>query len=234
MSRWIVSVCLVGIVSWSYGESSVLAQAPTQPSRDTTSVGGTAGVSTSPTSGVPGGANLNQGTGAQPNVQDFGQGFVGGSQNEGRFIGSQFSGQQQVGGGRNVFGGGGRGGGGRFTMPNQSSRNSATKRVRPRHRIAFAFASRSPAKIQTSLDVRFSLLLTRRPEFKNVTIAVGKKPGELTLSGSVPSSAAKRIATAMVRMESGVRRVTNQLSVVDPKAQPKTDSSPSSSQPPAK
>jgi len=196
-------------------------------------VGGTAGVSTSPTSGVPGGTNLNQGTGAQPNLQEFGQGFVGSSQNAGRFVGSQFSGQQQVGGGRNVFGGGGRGGGGRFTMPNQSTRNSATKRVRPRHRIAFAFESRSQAKIQTSLEVRFSLLLTRRPEFKNVTIAVGK-PGELTLSGSVPSSAAKRIATAMVRMESGVRRVTNQLSVVDPKAQPKTDSSASSSPSPAK
>ncbi len=233
MSRWIGCVCLVGIV-FLYGESSALAQTPSQPSRDTTSVGGTAGVSTSPTSGVPGGANLNQGTGAQPNVQDFGQGFVGGSQNEGRFIGSQFSGQQQqVGGGRNVFGGGGRGGGGRFTMPNQSSRNSATKRVRPRHRISFAFESRSQAKIQTSLDVRFSLLLTKRPEFKNVTIAVGK-PGELTLSGNVPSSTVKRIATAMVRMEPGVRRVTNQLSVVDPKAQPKTDSSPSSSQSPAK
>jgi hypothetical protein len=186
-------------------------------------------VATTPTSGVPGGTNLNQGTGAQPNLQDFGQGFVGGSQNQGRFVGSQFSGQQQVGGGRNVFGGGGRGGGGRggggrFTMPNQSSRNSATKRVRPRHRIAFAFESRSQAKIQTSLDVRFSLLLTRRPEFKNVTIAVGK-PGELTLTGSVPNSTAKRIALAMVRMESGVRRVTNQLSVVDSKAQPKTDSS---------
>jgi hypothetical protein len=234
MSRWIACVCLVGIVSW-YGESSALAQVPSQPNRDTTSVGGTAGVSTSPTSGVPGGTNLNQGTGAQPNLQEFGQGFVGGSQNEGRFIGSQFSGQQQVGGGRNVFGGGGRGGGGggRFTMPNQSSRNSATKRVRPRHRIAFAFESRSLAKIQTSLDVRFSLLLTKRPEFKNVTIAVGK-PGELTLSGNVPSSTVKRIATAMVRMEPGVRRVTNQLSVVDPKAQPKTDGSPSSSQSPAK
>ncbi len=234
MSRWIVCVCLAGIVSW-YGESSVLAQDPSQPSRDTTSVGGTAGVATSPTSGVPGGANLNQGTGAQPTLQEFGQGFVGGSQNEGRFIGSQFSGQQQVGGGRNVFGGGGRGGGGggRFTMPNQSSRNSATKRVRPRHRISFSFESRSQAKIQTSLDARFSLLLTKRPEFKNVTIAVGK-PGELTLSGNVPSSTVKRIATAMVRMESGVRRVTNQLSVVDPKAQPKTDSSPSSSQSPAK
>ena len=227
MSRWIVCVCLVGIVSW-YGESSALAQ-----DRDTTSVGGTAGVATSPTAGVPGGTNLNQGTGAQPNLQEFGQGFVGGSQNEGRFIGSQFSGQQQVGGGRNVFGSGGRGSGGRFTMPNQSSRNSATKRVRPRHRIAFAFDSRSQAKIQASLDGRFALLLTKRPEFKAVTIVVGK-PGELTLSGSVPSSTAKRIATAMVRMEPGVRRVTNQLSVVDPKAQPKTDSSPSSSQSPAK
>jgi osmotically-inducible protein OsmY len=66
-----------------------------------------------------------------------------------------------------------------------------------------------------------------------VRIAVGK-PGELTLSGSVPSSTAKRIATAMVRMEQGVRKVTNQLNVLDSKAQPKTDSSPSSSQSPAK
>jgi osmotically-inducible protein OsmY len=118
-------------------------------------------------------------------------------------------------------------------MPNQSSRNSATKRVRPRHRIAFAFESRSQGKIQTSLDARFSKLLTRRPEFQNVRIAVGK-PGELTLSGRVPSSTAKRIATAMVRMEQGVRKVTNQLNVLDSKAQPKTDSSPSSSQSPAK
>ena len=70
--------------------------------------------------------------------------------------------------------------------------------------------------IKTSLDTRFSFLLPRRPEFKGVTIAVGSKAGELTLAGEVPNATARRMAVALVRMEPGVRTVTNQLSVVEP------------------
>ena len=66
--------------------------------------------------------------------------------------------------------------------------------------------------IKTSLDTRFSMLLTSRPQFKAVTIAVGK-PGELTLAGEVPTAAAQRMAAALARMEPGVRTVTNQLTV---------------------
>lgn len=219
MHRLLICVGVVGILSW-LGNSSAMAQGTNQnqPNRATTTVGGTAGISTNPTTAVPGGTNLNQGTGAQPTLQNFGTGFVGNSQNSGRFVGSQFSGQQQVRAGstgRNMFSSGGRGragGSGRFTMPNQSSRNSRTKRVRPRHRVAFSFSSRSMTTIKTSLDTRFSFLLPRRPEFKGVTIAVGKA-GELTLAGEVPSATARRMAVAMVRMEPGVRKVTNELSV---------------------
>ena len=222
MHRLLVCVCLAGVVSWLC-ESSAMAQGTSQnqsqPNRTTTTVGGGAGVATSPTAAAPGGTNLNQGTGAQPTLQDFGSGFVGGSQNQGRFIGSQFSGQQQVRGGGtgfNTFGGGrggARGGGGRFSMPNQSSRTTRTRRVRPQHRVAFSFSSRPMTTIKTSLDIRFSMLLRRRPEFKGVTISVGDA-GELTLAGEVPTTTARRMALALVRMEPGVRKVTNQLSVV--------------------
>lgn len=224
MRRIIVCVCLAGLVMW-LGESSVMAQGQagqtqtTQSTRNATTAGtAAAGASTSPTGTAPGGTNLNQATGAQPTLQSFGTGFVGGSQNQGRFVGSQFAGQQQSRGGgtgMNTFGGGrggARGGSGRFSMPNRASRTTRTRRVRPSHRVAFTFQSRSMTTIKTSLDTRFSSLLTSRPQFKGVTVAVGK-PGELTLSGEVPTAAAQRMAAAMVRMEPGVRKVINQLSV---------------------
>jgi hypothetical protein len=222
MRRACACICLVGLVMW-LGESTAMAQGATQnqttqSTRNTTTPGtAPAGTSASPAGTAPGGTNLNQGTGAAPTLQNFGTGFVGGSQNQGRFVGSQFAGQQQSRGGgtgMNMFGGGrGGAGGGRFSMPNQASRNrGSTKRVRPQLRVAFSFQSRSMTTIKTSLDTRFSTLLASRPQFKGVTISVGKK-GELTLAGEVPNSAAQRMAAAMVRMEPGVRKVTNQLTV---------------------
>jgi hypothetical protein len=224
MRRACACICLVGLVMW-LGESTAMAQGATQnqttqSTRNTTTPGtAPAGTSASPAGTAPGGTNLNQATGAQPNLQSFGTGFVGGSQNQGRVVGSQFAGQQQSGGGGtgiNMFGGGrggAGGGGGRFAMPNQASRNrGSTRRVRPQLRVAFSFQSRSITTIKTSLDTRFSMLLASRPQFKGVTISVGKK-GELMLAGEVPNSAARRMAAAMVRMEPGVRKVTNQLTV---------------------
>ena len=225
MRRLIVCVCLAGFVMW-LGESSVMAQAQqpgqtqtTQSTRNATTAGTpAAGASTSPTGTAPGGTNLNQATGAQPTLQNFGTGFVGGSQNQGRFVGSQFAGQQQTRGGgtgMNTFGGGrggARGGSGRISMPNQASRTTRTKRVRPSLRVAFTVQSRSMTTIKTSLDTRFSSLLTSRPQFRGVTIAVGK-PGELTLAGQVPTAAAQRMAAALARMEPGVRKVNNQLTI---------------------
>ena len=215
-----LSVCLgaVAIVS-IFGSASAVAQITnnqSQPSRTTTAVGGTAGISTSPTAAPPGGTNLNQGTGAQPTLQDFGTGFVGNSQNSGRFIGSQFSGQQQVQGGgnsgRNMFGSGGRGSSGRRTTTNnQRARNTNTKRVRPRLRVAFITQPRSMTTVKASLDTRFALLLSKRAELAGVSISVGKVAGHLVLAGKVPNETALKKAAALVRMEPGVRKVDNQL-----------------------
>ena len=230
MRRLIACVCLVGVASWLC-ESTVMAQVggtnqnqPNRTNTPTSTVGSTLGAggaaggtgAGTTTSGI----NLNQGAAAQPNIQNFGSGFVGQSQNQGRFIGSQFSGQQQIRGGntggRNTFTAGrgqGRNRGGGNTNRNRvTGRNTRTKRVRPRHRVAFSFNTPSMASAKASLDVRFSLLLDRRPEFRGVKIVAGKA-GELTLSGRVPDATARRMAVALVRMEPGVRKVTNQLSV---------------------
>ena len=219
-----LSNCLAAVAIVTFlGSASAMAQVTnnqSQPNRATTTVGGTAGVSTSPTMATPGGTNLNQGTGAQPTLQDFGSGFVGNSQNSGRFVGSQFSGQQQVQGGgssgRNTFGSSasrGRGGttGRRSTMPNQGARSSRTKRVRPRLRVAFITQPRSMTTVKASLDTRFSKLLSRRTELAGVSISVGKVAGHLVLAGKVPNESALKKAAALVRMEPGVRKVDNQL-----------------------
>ena len=230
MRRLIVCVCLAAVASWLC-ESSARAQvggtnqnSPSRTNTPTTTIGGTLGAggaaggtgAGTTTSGI----NLNQGAAGQPNIQNFGTGFVGQSQNQGRFIGSQFSGQQQIRGGttggRNTFTAGrgqSRNRGGQNTNRNRATgRNTRTKRVRPRHRVAFSFNSPSMVAAKASLDVRFSMLLDRRPEFRGVKIVAGKA-GELTLSGKVPDATARRMAVALVRMEPGVRKVTNQLSV---------------------
>ncbi|MED5448611.1 MAG: hypothetical protein VYA62_10325, partial [Planctomycetota bacterium] len=77
MYRLAVCLTAVAIVTF-FGTASAVAQInnQSQPNRTTTAVGGTAGISTNPTAATPGGANLNEGTGAQPTLQDFGSGFV--------------------------------------------------------------------------------------------------------------------------------------------------------------
>lgn len=220
MYRLAVCLTAAAIVTF-FGTASAVAQInnQSQPNRTTTAVGGTAGISTNPTAATPGGANLNEGTGAQPTLQDFGSGFVGNSQNSGRFVGSQFSGQQQVQGGgnsgRNTFGSSasrGRGNTGRrTTTTNQRGRNSNTKRVRPRLRVAFITQPRSMTTVKASLDTRFSKLLSRRTELAGVSISVGKVAGHLVLAGKVPNESALKKAAALVRMEPGVRKVDNQL-----------------------
>tara|TARA_B100000029_G_scaffold368498_2_gene362057 strand:- start:214 stop:909 length:696 start_codon:yes stop_codon:yes gene_type:complete len=174
---------------------------------------------------APGANPTGQAPGAAPVLQDFGTGFVGSGQNQGQFVGSRTSGQQQVIGGNsgfNMLGGGrgGRGGGmGRFTMPGQAGRTNSRKRVRPRHRVAFTFSRTSTVAAQTSLRTRFADLIKRRPEFRGVEVTVAKA-GEMRLTGKVPTESAGRLMAALVRMEPGVRKVYNDLTVAVATAAP--------------
>ena len=72
--------------------------------------------------------------------------------------------------------------------------------------------TRTTVSIQSSLTARFTDIIRRRADLKAVSVLVGKK-GELTLKGEVPNDAARRIASNLVRMEPGVKKITNELTV---------------------
>jgi len=221
----------LGILLWStaasaqglFGSTNTAGSSRNQTGPTSAGAGGTAG-GTAGAAGQGPTVNTDAGTGGV-NTQ-FGSGFVGRSDNAGRFVGNQFVGQQGGGGAAarfNTFGGGragnfggGRGGrGGRgttggFRMPGQASR---TRTVRPRHRIAFSYTRRSTSSVELALSARLTRLTARRSSLEGVTLAVADG-GTVTLSGQVPDPVARRIAANLVRMEPGVRSVTNELTVV--------------------
>ncbi len=176
----------------------------------TSGLGGTGGLGQ--TSGVPQLGELSQ---------TIGQGFVGRSDNLGRFVGNAQAGQQgQLGTTGNRFGAGGLGA--RGNNLNGQSLNArqglggagATRQrvVRPRQRIAFDYPQRSRSAIQQSVRTRISGLSRRAPEVAGVEVTVDGE-GVATLRGTVESEDARRLAAAMLRLEPGIRSVENQLTV---------------------
>ena len=154
---------------------------------------------------------------------DFGNGLVGRSDNAGRFIGSQFAGQQQsrINSGSNFNGGGfGRGGfnTGNFAQFGQYGNNSQSRarKIRPRQRIAFKFPRLKGIHISNSLGVRFKDISVKAPALKGLGIKVDDK-GTAVLTGSVVDDHAKRLAANLVRLEPGVRKIDNQLQVASAK-----------------
>jgi len=166
---------------------------------------------------------LNTEAGAGGVSTDFGNGFIGRSDNAGRFIGSQFAGQQQsrINSGSNFGGGFGRGGGfnsGNFAQFGQYGNNSQSRarKIRPRQRIAFKFPRLKGVAISTTLATRFTGLSVNTPALKGLGIKVDDK-GTAVLTGNVDSDYAKRLAANLVRLEPGVRTIDNQLQVATAK-----------------
>lgn len=96
---------------------------------------------------------------------------------------------------------------------------SAASMIRPTLRVGFSITRRAPADLNNSLGKRFNKLTSRlrqlsetRPAFAGVKFDVGDN-GAVVLKGQVSSASAKRLAANIVAMESGVRRVTNELTV---------------------
>jgi len=134
-------------------------------------------------------------------------GFTGGNDSSGRFVGSQNAGQQRV---QNFgqFGNLGQGFGG----GNQPSNKTPKRSIRPRQRIAFTYNARQTTAIRTSIDVNLGRIRARRPELAGVqfTLADG---GNVTLTGKVADSNMSKLAAMLVRLEPGVRKVENKLTV---------------------
>lgn len=96
---------------------------------------------------------------------------------------------------------------------------SARAMIRPSLRIGFYVIRRPATAVNQSLDKRFEKLSSRlgqlaetRPAFTGVKFNVGDN-GAVVLSGEVESDSARRLAANLIRMEPGIRKVTNALTV---------------------
>jgi len=85
-------------------------------------------------------------------------------------------------------------------------------RIRPRHLIAFSYESRSPSEISRLLSSQLQNIAESNPEFAGITAAVGDD-GQATLTGHVRSTATRKLAEAVARLEPGVRSVKSELTV---------------------
>lgn len=125
-------------------------------------------------------------------------------------------------GGNTLPGGSQFGGQNRGNTQNRNTQRGGTnssRSIRPSLRLGFTPIVRRSADVSRSVGRSFSQITSRRtqiaetkPELRNVRIEPGKA-GLLTLTGSVPTAAAKRLAANMLRMEPGVRNVQNNLTV---------------------
>jgi len=156
---------------------------------------------------------INTEAGSSANVQrEFADGFVGRTDNAGRFVGNENATTQQN----------------NRQMPNFQQRQSTTSqggkpsfesKIRPVIRIGFdhsRFASNRDAEnssemIRTSLEMNSRM--QRAEQFAGVQISIDASARHV-LEGSVRSDQARRLAEAYLRLEPGVRAVENRLTVV--------------------
>lgn len=82
----------------------------------------------------------------------------------------------------------------------------------PRHRIAFKFTARETSEIGTSLRLQLANLAARNPDFAEVRVELDAA-GTVQLRGQVPSEATRKLAAILVRLEPGVRKVHNELTI---------------------
>jgi osmotically-inducible protein OsmY len=84
--------------------------------------------------------------------------------------------------------------------------------IRPRQRIAFSFPKLEPSSVNTSLHARLGRLEGRGLATDGVTVTLDEK-GQVALKGEVDSEHTRKLVEMMARLEPGVRKVQNELTV---------------------
>lgn len=219
-----------------FGNNSALSQSGTSgfgaASSTAGRVSGTGGLGATGAGGL-GATGLNTGGAAaagntqfgQTNIQtqlgelsnSIGQGFIGQSDNVGRFVGGNLATQQGAGGAQNVQGnfnqGGGRGAGQSFNEQNRGNQGTqARQAIRPRFKVAFDYTPRAATRVQSVLVGRMDRIKSRRAGLEGIDIEIGDG-GKVTLNGNVGTEDQRKFAEALARLEPGVRSVKNNIKV---------------------
>ncbi len=145
-------------------------------------------------------------------------GFVGQSDNTGRFVGDQRIGQQSGAvSGQRQFGNAGPGRTNQSRSGNQAGirgQGQAARRViRPRQMIAFAYPGRDISVLSGEVTGRFVRMERSDISLQGVAIEITPQ-GTAVLTGVVADEGSKKLAELMVRLEPGVRSVVNKLTLV--------------------
>ena len=84
--------------------------------------------------------------------------------------------------------------------------------IQPRLRVAFTFQKTQMAAVSRSLRTHLDRVVVRKPSLKSVNYDLNDQ-GVLTLRGEVETIDDGKLAAALFRLEPGVRKVTNELTV---------------------
>lgn len=102
------------------------------------------------------------------------------------------------------------------TSNSQSAQSGTPRSIRTTLKIAFAAPSGTFAQqagvLADSNSVRLTQFSSQRPELSGVSVEL-TADGVAVLTGTSPSTEASRLAANLVRLQPGVRKVTNQIAV---------------------
>ena len=212
--HWLLGTCFLGI--FMLAECSPV-QAQTQSlfggsssSQSRGNTGRTAGSTGSST-----GLNLEAGTGSVNT--SFGTGFVGRSDNSGRFVGDERIGTQQ---------GGATGQNRQFQNLNRQLQNSTRSGRRttastktsfqPQLRVAIPIDSKRLATTRATTQTRIGKIIGQKPKYQDVHLAIDDQ-GQATIAGTVSSEADMRLIEQLVRLEPSISLIKNDLVVASTK-----------------
>jgi hypothetical protein len=144
-------------------------------------------------------------------------GFVGA--NNGAFVGNRMAGAAGLSSmmQRASFGALGAGAESDFNSQNRSQQGpSATRNFRPRFRVGFEYTP-SPTAVSDRAIATMTRLSTRHPYLAGMQVNIDDT-GMAEIRGTAPSAEARTLVENVVRLEPGVRGVTNLIVVAPPAA----------------
>lgn len=97
---------------------------------------------------------------------------------------------------------------------NQQGQDDSRRAIRPQQKVAFEVPKIPYEELHTTLNNRFDRV-TRQPALRGVSVDLDAD-GVVVLRGEVATPSQRQLAANMVRLEPGVKKVRNELTLAEP------------------